>query len=472
MTDELRPLWPHQERAISGLRHSIASGKRRPMVSSPTGAGKTRMAAHIIKGALAKGNRVIFVVPALSLIDQTVAAFEAEGITCIGVLQGDHPRTDPSQPVQVVSVQTLARRERPDAQLVIIDEAHQLHKSILRWMKEAGWAHVPFIGLSATPWSRGLGRYFDDLIASATTSDLIRDGFLSGFVAYAPSSPDLSGVSTVAGEFQQAELGDAMDKVAITGDIVETWLERGENQPTLAYCVNRKHAQHVTERFLEAGVAAEYLDGNTPREDRERIFDRFRAGETRILVNVGVLTTGIDLDVRCVVDAKPTKSEILFVQTIGRGLRRGPGKTKCIILDHAGNHLQLGRVTDIKHDCLDDGNDRQGSKKKQERTAPLPRLCHECKAVLSPQWTKCSECGAVREAKSAVVHHDGNLVEFGSGETSVFKATMAEKAAFHGELKWISRERRYNQGWAAHKFRERFGVWPNDWRVRTAEPQG
>ena len=97
----LRPLRPHQERALEGLRRSYAAGRRRPMVHLPTGAGKTRLAAEIIRGALGKGKRVAFVVPALSLIDQTVAAFEAEGIHCVGVMQGIHERTDGEQPVQV-----------------------------------------------------------------------------------------------------------------------------------------------------------------------------------------------------------------------------------------------------------------------------------------------------------------------------------------------------------------------------------
>jgi DNA repair protein RadD len=304
----LRPLRLHQERALEALRRSLATGHRRPMLMAPTGAGKTLLAAHIIRRALAKGKRVAFVVPKLSLIDQTVAAFEAEGIHAIGVMQGIHERTDRDQPVQVCSIQTIARRKRPEVDLVIVDEAHELHKEIFRWMMDC--PTVPFIGLSATPWARGLGKYYDDLIIAATTSELIAEGLLSPFRAFAPSNPDLSGVSTVAGEFHQAELGDAMDLPSITGDIVQTWLKRGADQSTLAYCVNRKHAQHVAECFLEAGIAAEYMDGETPREEREETFSRFRSGDTKIICNVGVLTTGIDLDVRCIVDADQIENAV------------------------------------------------------------------------------------------------------------------------------------------------------------------
>jgi DNA repair protein RadD len=152
----LRPLREHQERAISELRRSLASGYKHPMVQMPTGGGKTLMSAHIIRGALDKRKRVAFCVPRLTLIDQTREALDAEGIRAVGVMQGYHPLTDPEQPVQVCSAQTLARRKRPDVDLVIVDEAHEHHKSIFRWMADC--PAVPFVGLSATPWSRGLGK--------------------------------------------------------------------------------------------------------------------------------------------------------------------------------------------------------------------------------------------------------------------------------------------------------------------------
>jgi DNA repair protein RadD len=229
----LRPLRPYQQRALDALRASVAAGNRRPMLQAPTGFGKTLTAAHMIQRALDKGKRVAFTVPALNLIDQTVAAFEAEGIHCLGVMQGIHERTDRDQPVQVCSVQTVARRRRPNVDLVMVDEAHQMHKVIFRWMRDC--PDIPFIGLLATPWAQGLGKYYDDLIIAATTVHLIRDGYLSPFVAFAPSEPDLANVRTVAGDFHEGELAEAMDRAVVTGDIVETWLKRGEGRPTVCF---------------------------------------------------------------------------------------------------------------------------------------------------------------------------------------------------------------------------------------------
>jgi DNA repair protein RadD len=464
----LRPLRSHQDRALESLRASLASGHRRPMLQAPTGFGKTLIAAHIIQRALDKGKRVAFAVPALSLIDQTVAALEAEGIDCIGVMQGIHERTDHGQPVQVCSVQTIARRRRPEADLVIVDEAHQLHREIFRWMKDC--PAIPFIGLSATPWARGLGKYYDDLIIAATTADLIRDGYLSPFVAFARSEPDLANVRTVAGDFHESELAEAMDRAVVTGDIVETWLKRGEERSTFCFCVNRRHAQHVAERFLEAGVATEYMDGTTSREDREAIFTRFRSGETRIICNVGVLTTGVDLDVRCIIDAKPTQSRILFTQTIGRGLRTAEGKGHLLILDHAGNHLRLGIVTDIGQNHLDDGSERQKSASQlaRELSEPKPKLCEGCKAVVPRASKECPCCGSPIHVRTEVEAVDGELVELGSRRSGA--PTIEDKAAFFSELKGHAALRGYNDGWASQKYRERFGVWPNDPRVRCARP--
>ena len=128
-----------------------------------------------------------------------------------------------------------------------------LYRDILRWMADC--PRLPFIGLSATPWSRGLGKYYDDLIVAATTADLIRDGFLSPFTVYAPSNPDLGSVSTVAGDFKEDELSEAMDRPTLTGDIIAEWMKRGEDRRRSRSASTASMRAHVHERFVEVGVA-------------------------------------------------------------------------------------------------------------------------------------------------------------------------------------------------------------------------
>jgi len=205
----------YQISAIESLRSSLATGHKRPVVALPTGAGKTVIAASIIRMAREKNRRVAFVVPSLTLIDQTVARFESNGIWEIGVMQAMHEMTDPNMPVQVCSIQTLARRKVPDVDIVIVDECHVQFKFLIEWMGREEWKSIPFVGLSATPWARGMGKVWDDLIIATTTEELIRIGHLSPFRCYAPAHPDLSGVKTVAGDFDLKGLSEAMQRGAL-----------------------------------------------------------------------------------------------------------------------------------------------------------------------------------------------------------------------------------------------------------------
>jgi superfamily II DNA or RNA helicase len=434
------------------------------MLMLPTGGGKTVMGAHIVAYKSREGKVSAFPVPRLSLINQTVERFEQYGLNSIGVIQGNHVRTNPNAALQVCSIQTLAARRR-DARrpldnlgLVIVDEAHERHDEIYR-MKD--WPDVVFVGLSATPWSRGLGLHWDDLIIVSTTQELINQKFLCDFIAYAPSTPDLDKVKTVAGEYQRDQLAAVMDDAILVADIVKTWLQRGENRPTFVFCVEVSHSKHVAERFLEAGVSAEHMDAETPLFERDEIFARFRSGETKIICSVGVLTTGVDEDVRCIVSARPTKSEILWVQQIGRGLRRAEGKDHLLILDHAGNHQRLGKVTDIFHDKLDDGKRGPDPRSDEEReaaagSAPLPKLCPECSAVVSKQDAKCPQCGHAFHHWTEVQTRDGELVLLGEkgGRNG---ATFEEKRQFYREALWYTRERGNSDGRAFHIYQGRFG---------------
>jgi len=451
----------YQQRAIDELRQALGTGKRRPVVQSPTGSGKTVIAAAIVNMARNKGKRIIFAVPALSLIDQTVDRFRQNGIFEIGVMQGQHEMTDYDQPVQVCSVQTLARRQPPKADLVIIDECHVMFKLYDDWMNRPEWQHVPFIGLTATPWAKGMGApgRWDHLIIGSTLQELIELGHLSDFRCYAPAHPDLAGVKTVAGDYDLKGLGKAMDKAPLVADIVTTWLERGENRSTICFAVNRVHAKHIQNQFIEAGVKAEYMDAYTNLEDRGDIVQRFSDGDIQVICNVGVLTTGFDADVRCIILARPTKSEILYVQMIGRGLRTADGKSDCLILDHSDTTLRLGFVTDIGKNDLHDGT---ANRQTAEKTAPLPKECPQCSFLKPPKLRKCPSCGFEAIAKSEVESKDGELLELTRNKTiKPEKFTMAQKQDWYSQLILYAHLRGYKPGWAYWAYKDKFKVGPD-----------
>jgi superfamily II DNA or RNA helicase len=462
---KLGNLRPHQERALSLLRQSLGCGKRRPMVQAPTGAGKTVLAAAIIDGARKKGKKVLFVVPALSLVDQTVQAFFEEGLTEVGVIQADHPMTDWSRPIQVASAQTLKRRRIPDADVAIIDEAHRSFRFYRDWMCEPEWQNKPIIGLSATPWARGLGRYFDDLIVAATTAELIDAGYLSPFRVFAPSHPDLTGVHTVGGDYKESELSAVMSKAPLVADVVETWLQRAENRPTLCFGVDRAHAKQLQAKFEGAGVQTAYIDSYTPVAERSAIKREFQTGKLKVVCNVGCLTTGVDWDVRCIVLARPTKSEMLFVQIVGRGLRTAEGKDDCLILDHSDTHLRLGLVTDIHHEELDQGRERES--KKPEKPVPLPKECPKCAFVKPVKVNECPCCGFKPERQPNVEIEDGELIELRARRK---ERAADDKQSWYSQLLHIANERGYKPGWAANQYRQKFGVWPRGLQETPVEP--
>ena len=309
----------YQIDAIESVKKSLRAGYMRPVLQLPTGSGKTAIASVIIKSALAKGNRVIFAVPAVSLIDQSVQAFQAAGIDCIGVIQADHIMLDRSQALQVCSLQTLAKRRIPDAQLVIVDEIHMRFKSLNEWM--AVWSKIPFIGLSATPWANGLGLHWDHLIKPVTMKELMDQGFLADYTAYAGTAPDLKGVKVTAGDYNLKALNPLVMDTTLICSIVPTWLKYGENEQTLFFATDRAHARAAQNEFEEAGISCAYIDAYTEREERAEILEAFEKQDIKVIANVGTLTTGVDADVRCLILARPTKSKALYVQIIGRALR-------------------------------------------------------------------------------------------------------------------------------------------------------
>lgn len=486
-------LRPHQVAALDGLKASIASGHRRPLLQAPTGAGKTVIAAEIVRGALAKHKRLCFCVPALGLIDQTFDRFVENGISpdLMGILQADHSWRRPRAPVQIATAQTLARRDLPETDIVVIDEAHIRFGVYQQWMADSGYStrlggmgsgptpetppqatpapakRVLFIGLTATPWAKGLGLLFDDLIKPTSLTELIDQKYLSPFRVFAPSHPDLAGVKTVAGDYHEGQLAERMNRPVLVANIVETWLARGEGRPTLCFATGRAHAKAIYDQFQAVGVPAAYVDAYTPREEREVIGRQLAAGNVKVVVNIGTLTTGIDWDVRCLILARPTKSESLFVQIIGRALRTAPGKADAILLDHSDTHLRLGLVTDIDRDYLDDGNPKRGASEAKKKIEPLPWECKGCHAVVPARADKCGECGVARRRPVNVDHVDGALTELtaggkrGSKPASVGDQVKAMgKASVYAQLLAYAEERGRAIGWAGHTYRELFGDFP------------
>lgn len=452
----------YQEGALCKARQSMQQGHQRPLLMAPTGAGKTAIAIALIKLALAKGKRVLFTVDRLQLINQTSEVFYKAGLDH-GIIQGFGWRENTRAPLQLASVQTLIRRDHHklmDFDLIINDEAHVVYKGMTDRMNTK-WKDTKVLGLSATPFTKGLGLIYDDLIVVETTENLINEGYLCDFDAWGASEIDLKGVRTLAGEYNQKQLGEKVNKTKIIGDIVKTWFDKGENRQTLCFAVNVAHSKAIVAEFIAKGVPAEHMDSHTDEDERELILKRYESGETKILSNCGITTKGFDSpNTSCLILGRPTKSLMLHIQMLGRVLRMGEDRSKAIILDHGGNIGRLGFPTDELPQYLCNGelevktDSKDGEEKEEKET--LPTNCEKCNH-LSTEFV-CPSCGHVPIRSPNIESTDEKLKKLKRKGQDM---AVSDKHRWFGELLGHARSKGFQDGWASHKYKEKFGVFPH-----------
>lgn len=425
----------YQVRAVSDLR---AAAKNRPLYHAPVGSGKTNVACEVIRGAVAKGKRVIFVAHRRGLVFQARDRLATFGIEA-GIVMGDE---DPGLgPVYVASIQTLMRRTVP-ADVLIIDEAH--HATSATWKGVV--ARYPIVvGLSATPYrldGAPLGDVFGCIVSGPTVSELVADGVLINPRIFAPPGPDLKGVHTRAGDYVESELEAAVNTPKLMGDIVTHWTKHARGGRTVAFGVGIAHSKAIANAFGNYGY---HIDGSTPQEERERAVAMLEDGRIKVLSNCDLISEGWDLPhLDCAILARPTQSLALHRQQIGRVMRACAGKTGALILDHAGNTHRHGLPTDEVEVSL------EGKAKRVVEAAP--RTCEKCFAIIDSY--PCWDCGhepeeTVREIKTK----DGELTEVPSDNKEQRQRWYADRIA-------VASECGYKLGWAKFQYKKRYSVWP------------
>ena len=465
-------LRPYQLRTVERQEELRAAGVRGVLVVAPTGAGKTVIAAEIIRRA--GDDRTLFLAPRRELIHQTCRKLDAVGVR-YGVLLAGDQRTNLYSNVQVASVDTLVSRILRSKRLqlapfhtIIVDEAH-VGLTERRQALLSLWPQAQIIGLTATPTrsdGKALGVIYDELIEVASVRELTEQGFLVPARYFSVSEPDLRRVRTVAGEYNQGDLDQVMNKSELTGDIVEHWLTHAPKRRTVVFATSIAHSVALAQEFLQHGVTAEHVDANTPQRDREATFERFSDGRTQVLTNCTLASIGFDLpELDCVVFARPTKSVGLYLQMLGRGLRPAQGKQDCLVLDHAGNVHRHGFATDERywtlHGKYAQDQERVAEAKRKESEQGIVQLtCPQCKYVFAGSNT-CPACGFYFAPKPRVLStRDGQLVELDASGTIARPVTEQTRRTFYLEMAGYTEMRGYKPGFAAMKYKERFGSWP------------
>jgi superfamily II DNA or RNA helicase len=386
-------LRPYQEEQLGAIASTFFDKNlNRLLVKSPTGTGKTVTFAEIMKWDRirawldtfpANERRMLVIAHREELLDQAAAKIRAANPgLLVGVEQGER-RASTSLDVVVASIQTLAamkfrRLERLTKSMrfrvVIVDEAHhaaartyratlarlgflpampddgadnidRVEETDVAAMEQAlkGWDRIAardqlLVGVTATPNRSdavGLGCVFQTIAYSYALKDAISDGWLVPIVPWAiETDTSLDGVRIARGEFNQRELADAVNTDERNQRAVAAWREHAAGLPTIAFTVDVAHAHALAAEFDKAGYRAAAVSGETPKDERRAILERFSAGGLDVVTNCMVLTEGTDLPIAaCILHAKPTKSATLYEQMTGRGLRLFPGKAECVVID-------------------------------------------------------------------------------------------------------------------------------------------
>lgn len=366
------PLRDYQEEAVTAVANAVhIDGRRRVLVVLPTGAGKTLVFGALSWGWLADGEgRVLVLAHRDELIQQAVEKLSyMVPRHLIGVVKAERNQTD--SPVVVASIQTLARPNRlaqlGQFGLVVYDEAHHSASHSARGILSSLGVFGPdgpvLVGVTATP-KRADGVRLDDIfegepVYSRTITEMQALGWLVPIVGRSyqllGSGPPVKARKGIDGDFAAGWCETMMLGANAPQKMVEAWQADAPGRKTVVFTPTVSVAKATAAAFLEAGVSAAWVAGEQPKADRQEALAGLKAGRTLVVANCGVLTEGWDEpSIECVVLGRPTNSQSLYLQMIGRGLRPFRDKESCTVLDMVGiaGQMDLDAALDLKGKAL------------------------------------------------------------------------------------------------------------------------
>lgn len=398
---QIKGLREYQKKVVADVYEWYSQGKNSVLVYAPTGSGKTVMSAQIIADYISEGKKVLFVVHRIPLVEQTIKTVESLlGYKLkLTIYQGDNTFINPHAQVIVGMVQSLKEEKLPEhVDLVVFDEVHTTaYYKIVRAIKHKYQpipfqAKTKFLGLTATPWrtksSESFCWLFDALVRSPDINELIKQEYLTPPRMFGYNGLiDYTNVDTNNGDFTQKFLNIVCNETLNT-EIVDKYIEFANGKQALAFCAGVVQAENLLEQFRHNGIKADIWVGSTPDFQRKTIQKAFRNKEIQVIVSVSCLSEGFDEpSAEVALIGRPTKSQALFIQMIGRVLRISKGKKEALILDFCDNFDRIG--TPLEHFKISLCPSIVYKTKPETSTKKCPKCDHE--THISTRI--CPECG-------------------------------------------------------------------------------
>ncbi|MGH2308100.1 DEAD/DEAH box helicase [Aliarcobacter sp. ERUVET-8] len=348
------------------------------LIQAPTGSGKTVIAEEIVKFHKDADKKTLFLAPKINLLEQTAKAFANLNPQ---IIHGSNKEEIDTQAHSFVStIQTISRRvdflSSMNFDYIIFDEMHYGVKGKMQEIiKNIHKGKI--IGLSATPYDEEgklLTEDFDVIIDDYDARYMVDNGYLVNIKSFEAFTANLSGIKTKIGDWDINELDFRFNKPEIVNKIVSATKDILKNRDkTIVFCINIPHAEAICKAYKEVGLKSEVTHSNISKENQKKILDNFKNGDTKVLVSVDQLTTGFDVpQTDTIVIARPTQSQNLYKQIVGRALRLSPStnKKEAILLDCGGVVSRLGLPLEPIKEII-----------KQDEIVRKPYCCKKCKSV-------------------------------------------------------------------------------------------
>lgn len=436
----LLKLRDYQERAMTLMRKAARDGKKKIMLFMATGGGKGVIYLHLVRNSLKNKKKVLLIMRRRQLVLQTQRRFTESGITS-SIIMASEKGFDPECDFQVCSIDTISRRD-PEFfkkfNFVIVDEAHDCTSPTYQNFFKTFNDNTIFIGLTATPFPNGnkTHDFWEACVKPIEMDELKNLGYLVPCALYVPHEIDLSSVSInkTTKDYDSKELGEKMSKLEVIGNIVDDYLKIGQGKPAICFCVNKDHSMTLCLEFNNRGIPSAHADESTPQKERDQIISDFRQGKIKVIFNINIFSTGVDIpEIEVAIMARPTRSEILWVQQVGRAFRpyrkcgkchsqydNSPScpkcgwdkpsyiKTEAIIIDSGNNCSRLGHPFDVRYPSM-----KKSELKSREITKSLTKICKFCAYTYDARIAKCPKCdGAMDLPKELFTTKKGEIVPY------------------------------------------------------------